>query len=547
MGIRRSPAGAELACRVINQFINRVGWILGTIWAVTIAAVSPAAPSEEFVVTIPTTLGDTTETFWFQVPAGYSAGMRVPLLLGWHQLGADHLELKQSTKFDSICDARVWLLAAPAGPIPSHWNNHAAQSHAADVIHWIERHYSVDTTRIYVVGASMGGGGGMVFANNHLDPGGPMVAAAASCSGIQDCERRFHEQGWNNSMVAAFGGSPEEVPFTYHRNSPICFADSAMSMHRNARHLPLLLSFGRGQSDAVWRSQAEDLYTEMTPCADTVLLHESSRDGHGWASVEEEFVCDFLGSFSLPAPPKRISINADEEGRWYWADVRMRNPVESFGRFEAELDAGQAGLRVVMVRNVASLSLDLPMAGFTPGQPTFTARWEIGDSLPADLGLRGLPLRPSVVLFEGTPFSPWEYDERHAELTLHGTGSGTYTIIFAVATTPQEAELEAPAGGPRSPGQSNPGDDPLDHGAATGVGLQAWYGGDGMVRYRLDAAGPLGWRLYDVAGRSYAGRPATWTNAGDGVIPIAGAPGVYFLRLERPGRLPVRLKVPLVR
>lgn len=153
------------------------------------------------------------------------------------------------------------------------------------------------------------------------------------------------------------------------------------------------------------------------------------------------------------------------------------------------------------------------------------------------------------MLLDGAPFAAWEYDEGRAELTLHGANGGSYTVLFAVAAAPEEAGTDAPAAGPRLPGQGGPDGGPPGHGETTGPGMQAWCGGDGIVRYRLDTAGPLGWRLYDAAGRIRVARPAAWTIAGDGVIPIGGAVagGIYFLRLERPGRLPVQMKIPVVR
>ena len=85
--------------------------------------------------------------------------------------------------------------------------------------------FPIDQRRIYMVGGSMGGGAGAIYANNHLNPNKPMVAATASGSGILDCERRFYEMDGNNSMIQWFGGSPIEVPFEYHRNSAVFFND----------------------------------------------------------------------------------------------------------------------------------------------------------------------------------------------------------------------------------------------------------------------------------------------------------------------------------
>ena len=84
-----------------------------------------------------------------------------------------------------------------------------------------------------MVGGSMGGAAGAIYANNHLNPNKPMVAATASGSGILDCERRFYEMDGNNSMIEWFGGSPVEVPFEYHRNSAVFFNDLSQSMHIN--------------------------------------------------------------------------------------------------------------------------------------------------------------------------------------------------------------------------------------------------------------------------------------------------------------------------
>jgi S-formylglutathione hydrolase FrmB len=493
--------------------------------AATAIAVPPAAAQEELEVTIETSLGG-TETFWLQIPAGYTPGKACPLLIGWHQWGGDHDEMRLATDFDVEANARGWIAASHDGPSPTHWNNHAAQSNVVDMIAWIAARYSVDPDRIYMVGASMGGAAGMVFANNHLDPDGPMVAAAASISGIQDCERRFREQGINNSMIAAFGGRPEEVPHAYRRNSAVCFADSTASMHVNALHLPLLLTFGRGETDQPWRAHAEDLYAIMAGYADTVMVRESSLYGHGWGCAETDLICDFLGSCTLDRYPERIEVLADEEARWYWTAVTMRQPVESFARFRGTVSATIRHADIEMASNAAAATLDLAAAGLPPSAGAFTCRWEIGDGEPAALAFRDVVAAPALVLRDGAPYTAWTHDPGLGLLTIDGYGAALYAIHFAGTAVPP--------GGP--PGGA----------AAAGLGLTVWSAASSSfaARFTLPVAMWVDLAVHDAAGRlverllDEVRGPGTHLVAWDGRL-AAGrvAPsGCYFLRLTAEGR-----------
>jgi len=478
-------------------------------------AMRPAVAQEELIVTIETTHTDTTETFWLQVPPGYDPAAPPPLLVGWHQWGGSHLELRNATRFDSVAAARGWLLASHQGPGPTHWNNHPTQSHVVDMLDWIADRYPFDPQRLYMVGASMGGAAGMVFANNHLDPAGHRVAAAASVSGIQDCERRFNEQGNNNSMIAAFGGRPDEVPYVYHRNSAICFSDSTESMHYNARHLPLLLTFGREDSDAVWRQHAEDLYAVMHGYADTLQLHESALYGHGWSCAEEGLICDFLAGFQLPPAPPQISINADEDGRYAWGEVALRDGPATFGRFEASVDSAAAAAAVALVRNVSHLLLDLPALGFPYERGVFVCHAAVEAGASAQLGFSGVPTEPAHVLRNGNPMSAWSYDPLTHELWIAVGGTADYTVVLATAGLSHD--LSAPALG------------------RAGARLALWpLLGDRAAGFALPAAARVRWRLLDPTGRlvergNLGPQPA---GLGRFSLPTPGASGIYLLQLE---------------
>lgn len=465
---------------------------------------------QEYVITIETTLGDTTETFWLQVPEGYQPGIACPLLIGWHQWGGSHTEFKYQTDFDSIANARGWIAASHYGTSATHWNNHATQSHVVDMIRWIQDTLSVDSNRIFMVGSSMGGAAAMIFSNNHLDPEGPMVAAAASMSGIQDCERRYYEQGINNTMIASFGGTPEEVPYEYHRNSAIYFADSSESMHFNALHLPLYLTFGNAWTDSIWRCHAEDLYDVMVEFADTVVIYESALPGHGWGGCEEDPICDFFENFTLNRYPAIISVNADEEGQYYWANVTMRNPVESFARFEGSIDGVYPEFEFTMIRNVASASLDLPSVGFNFNTDAFFCQWDILDSEPSQLIIEGVPSMPLEIRKDGGIYASWSYDPALETLTLNGEGSGYYAIVLDYWSVPP-VQL-SPYRGPVLYGRMGPG---------------------GILAYNWTIPGRLSWELFDALGRRVRSADLGWQMQGTGKIipPGSLSSGMYFIKL----------------
>ena len=143
-----------------------------------------------------------------------------------------------------------------------------------------------------MVGGSMGGATGAIYANNHLDPTKPMVAATASASGILDCERRAIEMDGNNSMIEWFGGNWDEVPFEYHRNSAVYFADSTQSMHFNLQHLPLYLDFGTSEPH---RTHAEDLYNLIINYNESIWIDTEPTGSHGYTVFDENMpiLCHF--------------------------------------------------------------------------------------------------------------------------------------------------------------------------------------------------------------------------------------------------------------
>tara|TARA_B100000029_G_scaffold468638_1_gene505782 strand:- start:78 stop:1496 length:1419 start_codon:yes stop_codon:yes gene_type:complete len=268
---------------------------------------------------------DTIDVFSYQIPEFYDENDPHPLIVTFHQWGGNE-NSNYYTQFDEEANNRNWIFLSPYGGSSNNYNHQGMQAMVESEIIWMMENFNIDKNKIYMVGGSMGGASGAIYANNHLDPTKPMVAATASASGILDCERRAIEMDGNNSMIEWFGGEWYEVPFEYHRNSAVYFADSTQSMHYNLKHTPLYLDFGVTEPH---REHAEDLYGLLDEYNENMWIDTEPTGSHGYSVFDENHVCDWLDQFDLIDNPEIINVNLDEPSRAYWIEVRGQfNNVE---------------------------------------------------------------------------------------------------------------------------------------------------------------------------------------------------------------------------
>ena len=279
---------------------------------------------------------DTIDVFSYQIPENYNDNVSHPLLVAFHQWGGNE-NSNYYTQFDEEANSRNWIMLSPYGGSPNNYNHQGAQDMVQNEIKWIIENFNIDSNRIYMVGGSMGGAAGAIYSNNHLDPTQPMVAATASASGILDCERRAIEMDGNNSMIEWFGGNWDEVPFEYHRNSAVYFADSTQSMHFNLQHLPLYLDFGTSEPH---RTHAEDLYNLIINYNESIWIDTEPTGSHGYTVFDENHVCNWLSQYNLeylnePHQPYSINVNLDEPSRAYWIEATNQIIDDQFIRINA--------------------------------------------------------------------------------------------------------------------------------------------------------------------------------------------------------------------
>ena len=121
------------------------------------------------------------DIFAYQIPESFDLESTYPLLIGFHQWGGNQMSTF-STTFDEEANQRGWIFLSPFGGSSNNYNHQGAQYMVKEAIKWMIVNYNIDENRIYMVGGSMGGAAGMIYANNHLNPDEPMVAATASAS-----------------------------------------------------------------------------------------------------------------------------------------------------------------------------------------------------------------------------------------------------------------------------------------------------------------------------------------------------------------------------
>ena len=277
---------------------------------------------------------DTVDVFSFQIPNNYSEFNPSPLLVAFHQWGGNE-NSNYSTEFDEEANSRGWFFLSPLGGSVNNYAHQEAQMYFEQEILWLKNNYPIDDKKIYMVGGSMGGATGAIYANNHLDPTKPMVAATASGSGILDCERRAIEMDGNNSMIEWFGGEWYEVPFEYHRNSAIYFLDSTQSMHYNLQYTPLYLDFGVNEPH---RTHAEELYELLIDYNENMWIDTEPVGSHGYSVMDENHTCNWLSQFTLIDNPNNINVNLDEPSRAYWLEAINQNDDQNFIRINSEIN-----------------------------------------------------------------------------------------------------------------------------------------------------------------------------------------------------------------
>lgn len=249
-----------------------------------------------------------------QKPVGYRLGTPTPLVLGLHGWGG--------RDFDALmwlakaCNERGWLLACSDTRGPSVYTaSPAVQRDIIDLIDYMvnSAEFSVDTSRVYIVGPSLGGMMAATIAAKYPD----RFAALVELKGPTRLDTWYYDvEPWRQERIYnEIKAYPSANPFAYQSRS-------AGYMARNLRNVPTAIVHGLRDTLVDFQKHARYLADEMAKYGNPPLL--AAYDG-GHADDHPEWtperIMSFFSQYTLNVCPSRVTVRTPEGKTYYWLGI----------------------------------------------------------------------------------------------------------------------------------------------------------------------------------------------------------------------------------
>lgn len=297
-------------------------------------------------------------------------GQRAPALVVFHRYGVSEWDAYYYTSFLDEARARGWFLICPRAYSQKSFNRLEGQVHVQSVLSWMNAWYNLDTTRVYGVGFSMGGGLVTNYAARHVDPNNVMLAAIVNHTGTvaqaHAWSAEFQDEA-SAKLEEAYGGVPSAQPFAYQRCSVIDMdpgtglIGTGTDMGRNLSYIPVRDWMADNDPMLYLRNQttAFDQYLNGQAMNTTFTIVNASV--HSWDTLDEVAVCDWLSQYTLQIP-KDASTLADQDGTYFWWQV-MQSTTGTFTPFSWYLDPAANRISLFNTANLDRASIDATAAG----------------------------------------------------------------------------------------------------------------------------------------------------------------------------------------
>lgn len=255
-----------------------------------------------------------------QIPSNYDGAPR-PLVIGVHGYGNDlNLRWQPIYAYGAEANRRGWLLASPEmhGENPSSGGGHslgarAAQRDLLDTVNYMKAHFAVDSSRIYLIGFSMGGQTVLLGAAKYPE----VFAGVVEYSSFASLSDWYSEtEDWRRTVIEAeCYGTPSSQPFEYARRSP---KNVALSF----KHLPLAIVHGNADTK-VLPHHGQDIYDAVNLVGpDRLEIHWYNGNHDGDPSPwNAAWAFDFLSPLTLASNPPAIALRTDESKTAWWLGV----------------------------------------------------------------------------------------------------------------------------------------------------------------------------------------------------------------------------------
>ncbi len=263
-----------------------------------------------------------------QAPMGYDPNAPKPLLVSVPGTGEDKVD--GLNRFAIEANQRGWLLAS-LDMRHIRWSDVyqqvarspslAVQQDVLDLVNYMQAHYNVDPSRIYIGGFSTGGGIATTVAAKHPD----FIAGVLDYSGPADYAQWYAERPeLYTKLQYEFGGGPYGN-FEYPRRS-------SRRLARNLQYVPVRIRHSAEGDTDVPFAQSENLYQAMTQFYDPSQYHKELIT-HTLGHVDPDSATkvsdlDFLSQFALVESVPELQIITDEGKDYYWLSMAKADTAD---------------------------------------------------------------------------------------------------------------------------------------------------------------------------------------------------------------------------
>jgi len=323
-----------------------------------------------------------------------------PLLVLWHKWSTSENDTWENTSFFEEATQRGWYVIAPLSAHRYHSGIEYGQRNTKELIEFMAAwlpglagNRSIDNSRVYGVGFSMGAGALTSYACRHLDPTGYPFAAVINYTGTMSAARGWKKLPFdktdpttpgcefrNHPMM--FGGSPDQFHYQYQIASCVhlwpksSVVDPSSDLLRNIPELHVMSATAPNDTHdnvdqcAIACAHAASLNFPWFQWAP--LVGTGATCTHCWDHLPEAQSCAWLTAFNFKKPdsvtqtgdgtlpgtgPTRIL--ADRDARYYEFTVTQTSPG-TLTPFEYDLSqvASANKLTLTTSRGISGLLVD---------------------------------------------------------------------------------------------------------------------------------------------------------------------------------------------
>jgi acetyl esterase/lipase len=292
------------------------------------------------------------QPYWIFVPRNYSPKQKWPLVVFLHGYSPDITKIEPwlpGAETWMQFTERGFILAVPYGRRNSDFVN-IGEDDTLTVTREVQKHYSVDVERTFLLGPSMGGYGVYAVGLHHPD----VYAALSPMCGRTDMYLWFNLERRNQ---------PAWKQIFYDGDEP-------RRLIANARHLPIFIQHG-SDDQIVNVEHSRRFYADAKALKLPVFYHEIPGASHYiyWNGTTYSIALDWLKKLRRAPEPARVEYSSGSlrNNKSYWVAIDGFEDYSKLAHIDAAIQPGN--IVEVMAGNVSRFTLRPPLQYLTAKKP----------------------------------------------------------------------------------------------------------------------------------------------------------------------------------